>query len=77
MLEASPELIAMTDPKGRAALHLACAVKPGAPALGEPDGRRTSAVLLKAGADLEAEVPVDEDDGDFPGHAAVVRLRPG
>jgi uncharacterized protein len=40
-------------------------VKPGDAALGEPDGRRTSATLLKAGADLEAEMPVDEDEGDF------------
>ena len=65
MLEASPELVAATDLKGRTAFHLACAVKPGDAALGEPDGRRTSATLLKAGADLEAEMPVDEDEGDF------------
>ena len=65
MLGVSPELAAATDPKGRTALHLACAVKPGDRALGEPDGRRTSAALLKAGADLEAQMPVDEDEGDF------------
>jgi uncharacterized protein len=65
MFEALPELVAATDPKGRTALHLACAVKPGDAALGEPDGRRIAAALLKAGADLEAEMPVGDDEGDF------------
>jgi uncharacterized protein len=65
ILEASPELVAVTDPKGRTALHLACTVKPGKEALGEPNGRGTAAVLLAAGADLEAEMPVDADEGDF------------
>jgi uncharacterized protein len=65
MLKASPELVAATDPKGRTALHLACAVTPGDAALGEPDGRRTAAALLEAGADLEAEMPVGEEEGDF------------
>ena len=55
----------MTDPRGRTALHLACGVKPGDAASGEPDGRRSAAALLKAGADLEAEMPVDEHEGDF------------
>jgi uncharacterized protein len=64
-LKASPELVTATDPKGRAALHLACAVKARGQTLGEPDGRRTAATLLKAGAALEAEMPVDEDEGDF------------
>lgn len=65
ILEASPDLVAATDPKGRTGLHLACAVKSGNEALGEADGRRSSAALLEAGADLEAEMPVDEDEGDF------------
>jgi uncharacterized protein len=65
MLAASPELVTATDHKGRTALHLACAVKPGGMALGEPDGRQTAAVLLKAGADLDAEMPVGEEEGDF------------
>jgi ankyrin repeat protein len=33
--------------------------------MGEPDGLRTVAALLKAGAGLEAEAPMDEDEGDF------------
>jgi uncharacterized protein len=65
MLEARPELVDATDPKGRTALHLACVVKPGDPALGEPDGRQTAAALLKAGVALDAEMPVGERDGDF------------
>lgn len=64
MLERSPELAAATDSKGRTALHLACAVKPGG-AAGEPDGSRTAAALLEAGAELDAELPADAADGDF------------
>src|SRR5437588_788219 len=59
MLAAAPALIRATDPKGRMALHLACAVKPGG-GLGEPNGRKTVTALLAAGADLEAAVPMDE-----------------
>lgn len=65
LVEASPQLAQATDAKGRAALHLACAVKPGGPMLGEPNGIKTVTALLDAGAGLEAEVPMDEDDGDF------------
>jgi uncharacterized protein len=65
MLQASPELAATTDPKGRTALHMTCNVKPGGAALGEPNGLQTAAALLKAGADLEAEMPVGEEEGDF------------
>jgi hypothetical protein len=36
MLKAAPALAKATDPKGRMALHLACAVKPGGNGLGEP-----------------------------------------
>jgi uncharacterized protein len=65
-LAAAPELVATSDPRGRTALHLACAVKPGSSAnLLEPNGIRTVATLLEAGADLEGVVPMDEDEGDF------------
>jgi uncharacterized protein len=65
LLAASPNLAQATDSKGRTALQLACSVKLGNRAIGEPDGLRTVAALLKAGADLEAEAPMDEDEGDF------------
>ncbi len=63
LLNAAPPLIDAADPKGRQALHLACAVPPS-PKLGEPNGIRTVTALLKAGAGLEAEVPMP-DEGDF------------
>lgn len=65
-LAQSPELATATDPRGRAALHLACSVKPGSsPQLMEPHGLKTVAALLEAGAPLEGEVPMGEDEGDF------------
>ena len=65
-LALAPELVKVTDPQGRTALHRACAVKPGGnPQLAEPDGIRTVTTLLKAGAELEREVPMNEDEGDF------------
>jgi ankyrin repeat protein len=65
LLQVSPGLASAADSKGRTALHLACAVRPGGAALGEADGVATVTVLLEAGADLEAEVPMNEDEGDF------------
>ncbi len=65
LLAASPDLAHATDPKGRTALHLACSVKPGSREIAEPNGLQTVGVLLKAGAGLEVEVPMDEDEGDF------------
>lgn len=65
LLAAAPELIRAADPKGRMALHIACAVKPDGKRVGEPDGTKTVKALLRAGADLEAAVPMDEDEGDF------------
>jgi hypothetical protein len=62
---AVPTLVHATDPKGRMALHVACAVKPGREGLGEADGIGTVTALLDAGADLEAAVPMDADEGDF------------
>jgi len=62
MLAASPGLAVAADQKGRTALHLACAVRPGTPGLAEPDGIATVTALLAAGAALEAAVPMDEDD---------------
>lgn len=62
---AIPKLSDATDPKGRTALHIACAVRPGGDKLGEANGIDTVTVLLEAGADLERVVPMDEDEGDF------------
>lgn len=60
-----PSLARATDAKGRTALHVACAVDPKGTSLGEKDGTRTAAALLAAGAELEAFVPMPEDEGDF------------
>lgn len=60
-----PALVKATDPKGRMALHMACAVDPKSGKLGEKDGIKTVAALLAAGAQLEAVVPMDADEGDF------------
>lgn len=65
MLTAAPALVRATDPKGRMALHLACAMRPGGKGLGEANGIKTVTVLLDAGADLEAAVPMEEDEEDF------------
>ena len=66
ILTAAPGLVTATDPRGRTALHLACAVKPGSSTqLVEPNGINTVTTLLKAGADRESAVPLDEDEGDF------------
>jgi len=64
LLKAAPELVHATDAKGRTALHIACAVKP-AEGLGEQAGIKTVTALLKAGADLEAQVAMPEAEGDF------------
>jgi hypothetical protein len=68
LLKAAPDLVRATDPKGRSALHIACAVKP-VKGFGEPDGIRTVTALLMAGADLEAHVPMPEGEGDFRANA--------
>ena len=65
LVAAAPALLDATDPKGRTALHIACAVKAGRGELGEPNGIDTVTVLLEAGADLERAVPMDEEEGDF------------
>ncbi len=65
LLAVCPDLAQATDSKGRTALHLACSVKPRNRSMGDPDGSRTVAALLEAGAGLEAEAPIDEDEGDF------------
>jgi uncharacterized protein len=65
-LALAPQLVEACDPQGRTVLHRACAVKPGSsPQLAEPNGLKTVATLLKANADLEQAVPMDEDEGDF------------
>ncbi len=65
LLQTEPSLVSAVDPRGRQALHLACTVRPGGTGLGETNGLATAATLLKAGAGLEAEVPMAEDEGDF------------
>ena len=65
LLAAAPALVRATDPKGRIALHMACAVRPGGKDLGEANGIKTVTALLDAGADLEAEAPMAEDEEDF------------
>jgi uncharacterized protein len=65
---AVPALV-KADPKGRMALHMACAVDPKSGKLGEKDGIKTVAALLSAGAPLEAFVPMDADEGDFRANA--------
>ena len=72
ILVAAPALVEASDPRGRRALHLACAVKPGNGMLGETNGLKTVAALLKAGAGLEVEVPMDEDEGDFRRNTSLV-----
>jgi ankyrin repeat protein len=64
-LAKAPELVSASDPKGRTALHLACGVTPGSTQLAESHGLKTVATLLGAGCDLEGEVPMEEDEGDF------------
>jgi|ERR1041385_5764876 ankyrin repeat protein len=68
LLKAAPELIGAGDPKGRTALHIACAVAPGKK-LGEANGIATVTALLKAGAAVEAHVPMPAEEGDFRANA--------
>ena len=65
ILAASRDLLAARDAKGRQAIHLACAVKPGGARLVEEAGLLTVTMLLEAGAGLESAVPMPEDEGDF------------
>jgi hypothetical protein len=65
LLKAAPDLVTAADTKGRTALHLACAAQPAGPTQADPNGIATATILLAAGADLEAAVPMDADDGDF------------
>ncbi len=65
LLTAAPDLARATDPRGHAALHLACAAKPAQPPSDDPNGIATVTTLLDAGADIEAAVAMDEDEGDF------------
>ena len=65
LLQAAPALVTATDPKGRRALHIACAVPPSTEGLADPNGIKTVTALLAAGAPLEAEVPMPAEEGDF------------
>jgi ankyrin repeat protein len=76
ILANAPELVSATDPKGRSAIHIACAVKPGGSSVCEPYGIETVSALLDAGSDLESIVAMNHDEGDFranPLWYAVVR----
>ena len=64
LLATARDFALTTDLKGRTALHLACAVKPSGLPSADLHGLKTVAALLKAGADLEAAVPADKDEGD-------------
>lgn len=64
LLATARDFALTTDSKGRTALHLACAVKPSGLPSADLHGLKTVAALLKAGADLEAAVPADKDEGD-------------
>jgi uncharacterized protein len=65
-LTSAPELVEASDPRGRTALHWACSVKPASsPTLAGPNGIKTVSALLKAGAELEREVPMGQEEGDF------------
>ena len=61
ILDEAAALVSATDTNGRAAPHVACAVKPGADTLLEPNGIDTVTALLDGGADLEREVPTNEE----------------
>jgi len=65
LLQVAPDLAQASDARGRTALHMACAVRPGGATLEEAHGIATVSTLLTAGADLEAAAPMDEDEGDF------------
>ena len=69
---AAGDLIDATDPKGRQALHIACAAQP-ARGLGETNGIATVTALLNAGAGLEAHVPMPAEEGDFRANPGLVR----
>jgi ankyrin repeat protein len=58
LLAASSNLVNAVDSKGRTPLHRACAVKPGAPGLGESNGIETVTALLNAGAEFQLAAPV-------------------
>jgi uncharacterized protein len=61
MLMAAPDMVHVRGSDGLMALHIACSVKPGGPALREPNGIKTVTALLDAGAEVDAEVPMKEE----------------
>ena len=65
ILMTAPNLAMATDSKFRTGLHIACSVKPAGAGSEDPNGINTVTELLNAGSALEAEVPMDEDEGDF------------
>ena len=54
-----------TGGRSKRAHGVAFGVQSSSLAIGEPNGLRTVAAILKAGTDLEVEAPMDEDEGDF------------
>lgn len=65
LLAQAPQWAQAVDGKGRTALHLACGVSPQTSQSADAHGLKTVAVLLAAGAALEAEVALGACDGDF------------
>ena len=62
-------MLAVTNPKGLNALHMACAVRPGKPGLHEENGIKTVTALLDAGIDIESVAFRDNDGGEWRANA--------
>jgi ankyrin repeat protein len=69
ILRDAPELLAVTNPKGLNALHMACAVPPGRPGLQEDNGIKTVTTLLDAGIDIESVAFRDHDGSEWCANA--------
>jgi len=69
VLREAPELLAVTNPKGLNALHLACAVRPMKPGLHEENGIVTVTVLLESGIDIESVAFKDDDGSEWRANA--------
>ena len=75
ILAAAPGLAKASDPRGRMALHLACAVKPGAAGLAERDGTATAGGAPRRRRRHRGGGADGRRRGRLPRHAGVVRDR--
>lgn len=66
LAKANPALMTAADPRGRTALHLACAVALAASDKNARESIATVDALLEAGADIETITPIKGGDGVFP-----------